>query len=477
MKYLLCGLSILSLTACSVDVSDPQTAGDDFTALEQVNAETPPPDQLQGVWRSRGYGWIFDIDETGITQYQHAGEFCFEAPEISLQLTDTLALPYQYYRLGRSPDQAILQLLPEDTEIHIERMDDLPAHCLAETASDKSAVFEYFATLIGLHYAFFEERNIDWFARVRATRESLNGVQSDVELFALLSGMIDGFSDSHTKLIAVIDDELNRQQDGLGETLPAVRDQGIEMPWLIDIFTTLQQDILDAGSQHTANDRILWGTIDDGRVGYIQLLVMGGFSGTDIGAPEFREDEFAVFDDVMDAALTAMSGSEYVIVDLSNNRGGYDAISRRLASRFTDEVFAAYTTQVPGSGVPARARYIEPSEGVRYTGPVVLMTSDVTVSGGEIATLSLRQLENVTHVGGITRGSFSTVLSKPLPNGWVAELSNEVFAAPDGSAYEEVGIAPEHPFRVFPSDHLMGGHAAAIDWILQSYPFSAEPGE
>ena len=77
-----------------------------------------------------------------------------------------------------------------------------------------------------------------------------------------------------------------------------------------------------------------------------------------LGGPLLPDQRGAhsVFDDVMDAALTAMSGAEYVIVDLSNNRGGYDAISRRLASRFTDEAFAAYTTQVPGNGVPARAK-------------------------------------------------------------------------------------------------------------------------
>ena len=73
------------------------------------------------------------------------------------------------------------------------------------------------------------------------------------------------------------------------------------------------------------------------------------------------------------------------------------------------------------------------------------------MSGGEIATVALRQLPNVTHYGATTRGSFSTVLSKPLPNGWVAELSNERFLAPDGVLYEETGITPDVALEVSPS--------------------------
>ncbi|MEQ9315432.1 MAG: S41 family peptidase, partial [Henriciella sp.] len=293
-------------------------------------------------------------------------------------------------------------------------------------------------------------------------------VQSDEELFDRLAGMIDGFSDSHTKLLASVDGESRRQQDGLGQTLSFIRAADQETPWLIGIFGGLVEEVLDPGSQHTANDRILWGTLDDGRVGYIQVLQMGGFSGVDIGDPHFREAEFEVFDTVMDDALAAMSNSEFVILDLSNNRGGYDAISRRLASRFTDQAFDAYLTHVPGSGVAPRMRMVYPANGVRYSGPVKLLTSDVTVSGGEIATLALRQLPNVTHYGTTTRGSFSTVLSKPLPNGWVVELANEVVAAPDGTSFEETGIEPEEIVEVFPRDEPVLGHRQAIEYLASS---------
>lgn len=467
-RFLMSGLSaglLVSSVAVANDIAPDKAS---FSSLQKFEAGRIP-ESMHGIWQSQGYGWLFDISDEGVRQYQIAGEYCFASPSAEQAMTDTLALSYQYYRTSSSPDAAILQLLPDDTEIHIRRVMTLPAICQSDLNWSREAVLDYVAELIETHYAFKDLRSIDWPARVQATNAQLSEDMDDEQFFDLVAGLIDGFSDSHTKLIGTVNGERRKQQDGLGETLSTVRAKNMETPWLIGLFSTLQEDILDPGSEHTANDRILWGMIED-RIGYIQILQMGGFSGVGIGDPEFRVAEFAVFDEIMDRALAQMQDAEFVILDLSNNRGGYDAISRRLAGRFTQQRFVGYTTHVPGSGVPARERMIEPTSGLSYTGPVILLTSDVTVSGGEIATLALRELPNVTHVGTTTRGSFSTVLSKPLPNGWVLELSNEVIATPDGTVYEEVGILPEIEMSVFPQDALIEGHKSVIDAIVADAP-------
>lgn len=452
---------LLAVACGSTPIDQTPLTRDDFAAPREMEAGTPLPDTVTGVWRARGYGWVFDISDEAVRQYQITDTFCFETPEASKKTTETLALDYSIYREHPSGEHLILQLLPEDTEIWADRIEALPAACMDGTPEDPVTVFNYAAELIGEHYAFFDARNIDWPARVEAARGTVTEDMSDAALFEAIASLIDGFSDSHTKLIGEVDGEGRRQQDGLGETLPYLRNAGRENEWLIGIFGGLQQDVLDEGAQHTANDRILWGTIDDGRVGYIQILQMGGFSGVDIADPAFRQAEFDAFDKVMDDAFAAMENAEFVILDLSNNRGGYDAISRRVASRFASDAFDAYQTYVPNSGVPARMRRIEPADAT-YTGPVKLLTSDVTVSGGEIATLALRQLPNVTQYGQTTRGSFSTVHSKPLPNGWVLELSNEVIAAPDGQVFEETGIPPQVEMEVFPLDQPVEGHKRAV---------------
>ncbi|MBI1392727.1 MAG: hypothetical protein GC152_08305 [Alphaproteobacteria bacterium] len=455
--------AIAAASCASIDVRP--ASRDAFSPL-MAFGEDETPEDMRGAWRSRGYGWVFDIDRNGMMQYQIAGDSCFLTPDAAKGATDTLALEYDYYRKGPTKDQAILQLLSDDTEIRIDRLDRLPPACDAPTGSTRQETFDYFAALIAENYAFLERRGIDWPARVDAARARFSEDMSDRALFDLFAGMLDGFSDSHTKLIAEIDGERLRAQDGLGDTLGFIRARDMETPWLIGIFTAMSDDVLDPGARHVARDRILWGLIDNGRIGYVQVLQMGGFSGTPIGDPEFREAEFAAFDGIMDEALAAMAEADFVILDLSNNRGGYDAISRRLASRFAAAPFDAYATEVPGTGIARRMRRISPASGARFTGQVYLLTSDVTVSGGEIATLALRQLPNVTHVGGLTRGSFSTVLSKPLPNGWVVELSNEIVSAPDGVVYEESGIPPRVAIEVFPADDPIKGHRRAIERII-----------
>ena len=170
----------------------------------------------------------------------------------------------------------------------------------------------------------------------------------------------------------------------------------------------------------------------------------------------------AAFDAALYDAFAAFQGADAVIVDLSNNRGGWDRVAKALPGRFTDAAFTGFTTVSRGSGLAPFPHLIEPADGPRFTGPVQLLTSDVTVSGGELVTLAFRQLPNVTHSGATTRGAFSTPLAKPLPNGWLLELSNEVFAAPDGAVFEETGIAPEIALEVYPAGDPVGGHWRAV---------------
>ena len=194
---------------------------------------------------------------------------------------------------------------------------------------------------------------------------------------------------------------------------------------------------------------------------------MGGFTDTQTpGTPEWAAAELAALDTMLDEALTGFADADAVILDLSNNRGGYDAVTRALAARFTDTAFLGYRVSVPGAPEADQDYPITPYDGVRYTGPVYLMTSDVTVSGGEITTLMLRQLPNVIQVGGTTRGAFSTPLAKPLPNGWYLELSNEVFEDSDGHVFEGRGIPPAIMFDIYPEYAPIAGHKTAIERVV-----------
>jgi carboxyl-terminal processing protease len=438
------------------------------TGAQPIFVDGQADPAAQGVWRSADYGWIIEIGEDELTRWQDTPAGCYRTPEAP---TARLMGQVEYRLFTREGDVIGLQYLNGDSNTRFDRLPGLPERCGAEDLDTPPGVFEVFASVMQAHYAFFDERGIDWPARVEAARPLVRSDMSNTELFDVLAGLMDGLSDSHTKLTALIDGEERLVQDGLGTSLPRMRETTGEQPWLIGLVDQLLEGGVLTEPEFVANGRIITGRVttdDDRRVGYVLIFTMGGF--TEDFAPgtlEWAEAERRIFADIMNAAMERFAGYDAVIVDLSNNRGGYDAIARAVASHFTASPFLAYT-QHPGTNpAAAEAHRIEPADRV-FTGPVGVLTSDVTVSGGEIATLSLRQLPNVLHTGTTTRGAFSTPLAKPLPNGWYLELSNEVFAAPDGTVFEETGITPDLELDVYPADAPIAGHAAAIHHLADA---------
>ncbi len=465
----LSAFAALALTACQPE--PPGTADRDPApwnmagqAVSLFDAEGNPNPAFYGIWQSRGYGWILDINDTGMTRYQ-AGDDCYQTPDAARSLSAMASIEYRYARNTSDGDTAIFQLLEGDTHLVVDRLEALPDACLEAQPGSPVRVAEAFLDHFETHYAFFDRRHADHEARAEQLRASVRDTMSDAELWDALAGYMDGLSDSHSRLVGEVDGQMRRQQDGQGTTLPLIRDTMGEQMWLISGLL-LAADGLGESGVHTLNDRLLWGIIEPEpgrRVGYLQLFVMGGFTDNqDFASDAWAEAEMSAFNAALDEAMAAFQDTDAVVVDLSNNRGGWDQIAKALAARFTDTAFVGYTTQPHDAQLAPYFHVIEPAGGPRYTGQVRLITSDVTVSGGELATLAMRQLPNVIHYGAPTRGSFSTPLSKPLPNGWLLELSNEVFAAPDGSVFEETGITPQVELQIFPAEDPIGGHWQAV---------------
>lgn len=454
-------LSILS--GLALLLASPTDQYEATGEAREILSETGALPQAVGVWRSRESGWILEIEHDGIRRWQDTTAGCY--------LTQTNgptfmgSIEYRYFTaLGENT--ARLEYLPGDGHARFERLDALPPHCTAIQSTGPEQVFDIFVAIFEQHYAHFDRRNVDWTSLAETARGQLRSDMSDADLFALLAGMLEPLGDSHTKLIAEIDGARRRVQFGLGETLPRIENTLGETPWLIGLIQQLFADVLDPGARHIANDRVIIGTIDE-RIGYLQFLTMGGFtSGQPAGTPEWARAELDALDSILDEALTQFEDMDAVILDLTNNRGGYDAICRSIASRFTDHEFTGYQVRSEDSAPPRAIYTISPHGGPRFTGPVYVLTSDVTVSCGEITTMMLRQLGNVRQAGSTTRGAFSTPLAKPLPNGWYLELSNEIFADADNEVYEGRGLSPNIAVEPFPAEAPVAGHAALIDRVV-----------
>ena len=402
------------------------------------------------VLQSRGYSWIVDRTVGGFKLYQEVGGACWPDPD-GESLQPALALELrgdgQLVRLSEDRDQATIYSFAPILQ--------LPAGCAHPDTSDRAAVVAI-AALMATRYPGFEARHMDFGARRKAIFDLLPDQPTPAQAFAAAEGLLAGLADAHLELSAEIDGVEHALEVSEGLTLDAIharKSNRSERDWLKTWRSGVQQTILGGHGHVAANDRIFWG-VQDG-IGYLTIVTMGRFDPDDDSAT-------APLDEALDQAVAAFAYTRAVIVDVSNNRGGYDAVSLHIAGRFADRTHVAYQKRGWGSDVAYQSLEVRPSNRARYLGPVWLLTSDITVSAGETFTQAMSVLPNVIHAGTETRGAFSDQTSIPLANGWQFAMPMEAYLDPEGRSLEGHGLRPQERIELYPPDNLDQGHARAV---------------
>jgi len=423
-------------------------------ALRPVMTEGSVAKPLQGVWKSRGYGWIVRFDAAGPALYHIAGDDCWRDPRPEVD-------PDGVLKLWRPAGAAVETTGEVDGTVYrFDRLKALPAACSETRPWTPQRTLTVVADTFAAYYPLSEERGLDWTVRRREAFATLGEAPDDAALWKALAVLLRGIDDAHTALDGIIDGQPRTRR--FGEAAAVMRAKaapGGEAAWV----RAWRAQVLAAplGVRSAADGRILWGR--KGEVGYLALTGMGGFD------PKAGDDDTALLDATLDEAMAAFAGASAVILDVSDNRGGYDVIARRIAARFADRRRVVGSKAAVGGDGAAQPLFVAPSERPRYLGPVWLLTSQVTVSAGETFTLSMRALPNVRQAGETTRGALSDQLQKPLPNGWRFALPAEVHRDAGGAVVEGRGIVPQVPIPVFPPDDPPTdpqGHAKALDHLL-----------
>ena len=442
----------------------PGIASDDaarsFTKVNNVS-------HLSGVWRSRGYGWLVEFKGGKVRFYDESASLCV----VNTTLPDADALNG---RVLTSADRALLHLPVNDPSyLHtFDRIAALPERCGSDVDATPDVVLDAMIEVFSTHYAFFDERNVEWAQLVAESRAELTPNTTESQLWDVMGEMVARVDDAHVSLEAEIDGDETAHYTGAGRTLTRLEEQAKERGIDIDEMYERWEDgywehnvaqmLLDGHGVRTGNDLITYGLIEN-NIGYIAVRAMTGFSGED-GNPVA---DIAALDRAMERAMALFAGVDAIIVDASINWGGYDVVARALAGRFAAERTVGYYKYAgDAEDAVAQAIHVEPSDGRRFTGPVYLVTSNVTLSAAEILTMSMRALPNVTHFGETTRGALSDILTKPLPNGWSVSLSNEVYLDHKKKAWEGFGIPPQRNMTIFSEDDVTSGHVEAIQKIV-----------
>ena len=208
-----------------------------------------------------------------------------------------------------------------------------------------------------------------------------------------------------------------------------------------------------------ANDNIVYGHLSE-TMGYINIVAMQEFSedGDDIAALEIA----------MTTIVKELADVETIVIDVRFNGGGDDANAVFIAGYFAEQKTLAFSKRAwdGRTFLEKHDIFIEPAAGTRFTQDVYLLTSNYTTSAGEVFTLTMNVLPQVTTIGETTQGAFSDILLVFLPNGWLVTLSNEEYAAHDGTVYEGLGIPPQIE-QLMSADDLAEGRDAVIDRVLE----------
>jgi hypothetical protein len=387
--------------------------------------------ELDGTWVSEPSGYLLEVSGSRVALFDvcSAGTASFLRGRLrgeEISLGSVLGFRTEG-RLTRSGDG--LRMTMYDTSIAYFSREPAGlrrARPLRDSA-DSLVNFEVFAATFGERYAFFGLRGVDWEARVADYRKRITPATGEAELFDLLSELVAPLDDAHVGL---------HGPRGRESSSAAPRAWEGEAQLMVD---AIKANYLEGPPRKAAGGMLVYGRLRAGPA-YIFLKGMGGYS-----EGSFAESK-AALDAGLDEALSFAAGAPGLVLDIRLNGGGHDAHSLQVAARFARERILAFSRRTRSAfGWTDEERfYVEPAEGrPRWDGPLAILVSGATASAAENLVLALAALPGTTVVGEDTRGAFSDMLMKRLPNGWLYTISNEEYRDADGRCYEKSGYPPE----------------------------------
>jgi len=189
-----------------------------------------------------------------------------------------------------------------------------------------------------------------------------------------------------------------------------------------------------------------------GRIGYLDVR---GFGPTEIAGPAFSN------------AIQLLSGSEALILDLRQNGGGDPESVAYLVSHFFPEGDSRHLNSIYNRPKDTTRQYwTSPTVGARYHGPVYVLTSSFTFSGGEECAYDFQTQKRATLVGETTGGGANPGGPVSLGHGLAAFIPTGKAINPiTKTNWEHVGVKPD--VAVPAVEALKAAHLASLKGILE----------
>lgn len=283
------------------------------------------------------------------------------------------------------------------------------------------AMFEELWGTFNTDYANFDERHVDWNEIYSTYRPLVTDQTSDAELQQIFREMLIGLDDGHVELIFP-NQKVFKSNRIYNEK---INDQLFDLDLIKSNYLKGRQKINGYGGN-------TYGLLNE-NIGYVHF--------------KWSSDNFNFMEDILNEFVDARA----LIIDLRHNSGGQLTDVVNNMGRLTSEKRLTSKSRTK-NGPNANdfdewfEWYIEP-EGKYFDKQLILLTDRYTISAGERATLALKTLPNLTHLGEITNGGLSTKIYHELPNGWLYSVCPQEVVSADGQFLEGIGISPDVPVQ------------------------------
>lgn len=293
--------------------------------------------------------------------------------------------------------------------------------------------FDALWRIIDEHYCFLDYKQVDWNAVRNEYQPYITPKLSDDKLFQILGNMLAELRDGHVNLYAY-------------------HNTARYWNWYEDYPRNYSEELIEKylGHEYRIGGGMKYTILDD-NIGYVSYTSFSSGMGNSSLSEMLRY-------------LDICNG---LIIDVRNNGGGELTNANRFAGRFTNEkVLVGYMRHKVGKGhsdfSDPEPLYVEPSDGVRWQKPVVVLTNRHSYSATNDFVNSMHYLPQVTLMGDQTGGGSGMPFSSELPNGWGVRFS----ACPTYNAEMqqiEFGIEPDIQVAMLPEDQAQG-----IDTIIEA---------
>ena len=266
------------------------------------------------------------------------------------------------------------------------------------------------------NYSYFEHKELNWDSLYTVYLVEMERVDSDEELFNVMSSLVARLRDGHATLITP---EITYRYTGW-------RDTRFDPNHTFGYLRNIKYPDL--------NSPFLYGTIGE-RIAYLRIKEFSG-----------SETKYKLIDDILKELDTEQSYG--LILDVRTNGGGSDINAHIVGSRFADQKRLIrrirYRNGPEHSDFsPVIDDFLSPN-GFHYNKNVVILTDGSVYSAAEDFVLAMRQFPRVHVVGERTGGGSGNPITMDLPNGWLYTVPRwQILQPEDNQLYEVTGLKPD----------------------------------